>query len=165
MLATTLEGRLRYRGQQPICPHGMGRCDQYRGPPVAPNRTKQTVETIRMIVFLLLFFFVVALSTTRRSKPTFRLVLRRPQWSVFGEAGQDKAEAVINAQLECPVCLEDFEGRPFELQGCQLHRICTECAANWRGVCEDPFQAALCPVCRGGAEVVLLRSARRGLRA
>ena len=64
------------------------------------------------------------------------------------------------AQVECPVCLEPFGDRPSEVQGCQLHKLCVDCASSWRASCNDELQAALCPVCRGGAEFQVLRSAR-----
>jgi hypothetical protein len=95
---------------------------------------------------------------------TYSLVIRRPKWSIFGSEGQAKAEQLIATQIECPVCLEPFEdgtpnGRPYEVQGCQIHRLCVECAQQWREArADDVLQAVLCPVCRSGAEFHIMRS-------
>merc|ERR1719478_2102425 len=51
-----------------------------------------------------------------------------------------------NDQLECPVCLESFDGeeRTPETLGC-CHKVCKECWHNWSKVTRGrPF----CPFCR-----------------
>ena len=186
VLSTTLEGRLLYHGQRPICPHGLLYCDQYSyiPPDVGPSKTEEAVQILRVSLYcfsfiVFLVFSIRLLSETIRSGRggsgfarhprlppilTYSLVIRRPKWSIFGSEGQAKAEQLISAQIECPVCLEPFEdgtpnGRPYEVQGCQIHRICVDCAQQWREArADDVLQAVLCPVCRSGAEFHIMRS-------
>ena len=183
MLSTTLEGRLLYHGQRPICPHGLLYCDQYSYTPpgVGPSKTEEAVQILRVSLygfsFIVFIVFSIRLMAVRpgrggsfahypRPPPilTYSLVIRRPKWSIFGSEGQAKAEQLIATQIECPVCLEPFEdgtpnGRPYEVQGCQIHRLCVECAQQWREArADDVLQAVLCPVCRSGAEFHIMRS-------
>jgi len=183
VLSTTLEGRLLYHGQRPICPHGLLYCDQYSYTPpgVGPSKTEEAVQILRVSLygfsFIVFIVFSIRLMAVRpgrggsfahypRPPPilTYSLVIRRPKWSIFGSEGQAKAEQLIATQIECPVCLEPFEdgtpnGRPYEVQGCQIHRLCVECAQQWREArADDVLQAVLCPVCRSGAEFHIMRS-------
>jgi hypothetical protein len=158
-------------------------CDQYSyiPPGVGPSKTEEAVQILRVSLycfsFIVFIVFSIRLMSVRpgrgsgfahhpRLPPilTYSLVIRRPKWSIFGSEGQAKAEQLIATQIECPVCLEPFEdgtpnGRPYEVQGCQIHRLCVECAQQWREArADDVLQAVLCPVCRSGAEFHIMRS-------
>ena len=129
MLAMTLEARLRFHDQRAVCPYGLSLCERYRVVPAqraVPSRT--LVQQARGLVFLLTFLLFMVIFTVgprqrrgpgqpqqhdneavpgsgarpvRAAKPTFRLVIRRPQWSVFGE-DQAKVDEVVSAQVRAP---------------------------------------------------------------
>ena len=52
-----------------------------------------------------------------------------------------KFRHVLEAQTECPICLEPFEDKPHRMQMCDIHKVCAAC--NY-----DEMRG--CPLCRVG---------------
>ena len=53
-----------------------------------------------------------------------------------------KLKPILEAQTECPICLEPFdENRPHRMQMCDIHKVCVEC---------DYSEVRGCPICRVG---------------
>jgi hypothetical protein len=49
---------------------------------------------------------------------------------------------ILRGQKECPICIEPFdENRPYRMQMCDIHKVCTECNYD---------EARGCPICRVG---------------
>ena len=56
--------------------------------------------------------------------------------------GACKVLGILNEQTSCPICWESFSTtRPFQLQACELHKVCTTCNYDERRGC---------PLCRVG---------------
>jgi hypothetical protein len=82
----------------------------------------------------------VARRITQAAKPAIDLVKWAATWG-----------DVIDSQSDCPVCLEPFsESRTVKMQPCRLHKVCKECATQWRAASRaSGGGVATCPVCRG----------------
>jgi hypothetical protein len=50
-------------------------------------------------------------------------------------------KGILDNQTECPICLEAFGGSSYDVQHCDLHKVCTACGYN---------KNKGCPICRVG---------------